>query len=1275
MTNEVPPKTKNKEIAHADKVNARIEEVKKRQVELAELIKSPNNKMAIEENNELVKEALSLDKESNIIKTESLEKTNKKAYEIYEKRKREGREGNEKTDWEQAEKELNADNEKKTGKIKENINFDLNKKDEEKNKKILDNKLVQAGLSKDDFKNIPEWNDLSAGQKMLVVEQASQDTLSRVREIGEKNFQEKNKLSIKDPKTLPKKILHRLFKKVWISKEEKSVIEDVRNGKIKPDEEKLKQLAERTADMDLNATIKDGKASVEFIPIDKSLSKEQQEVVENYNKLANEFSKMPDSWKNEKAAASKKSNLFNKNKSEHYDKYKNIELQYNEALKTLLELKAKNYDPNTMIQTSNGVYEESQKVAKEKAMLEMKDSDFNVAMLQFTNTNPDAIEELNKIRNESSWGRLVNNETIWRGLYMGIGYGARKGLTYSFGLLAAPIVAGTIGGIRAREKAKQKINTAFMEGRNEETFLERKEAGKKGAVDDKNKNTGIISKVFSGQKINTKEVAAFVDADSQMQRLNNIKQKLEKVSSKEERFRLNSELYHRLSFVEEKLQKGLINYGTKNAIGKNYELLKILGETSIQIAEPSPDLIKEDNRRHELLQKIMKDNEAKLGSKQAIIKNQEMLRGMAVSAGFATLGFYIREFMHHGAPTIGAHAGAINAHIENGHLIKNIDATQADKPLNEAMMKNYFPNTKLDNELHENILNPDAVVHKGEGIESTFIRQIQNNHELAKSLGFKGDANDANALHEFAGREAHILAIKEGYVGSDGQEIRVADADKVAYEIKMENGHAVINEKTVDGKIVETHHEGDKFEATKANKYERVHTNEIKKVEVENENNENIDSTKTEEVTEPKPISKNISGYDFSNKEKAIADFDDVSEETKGTYAEDLMKVNDDPTEQNDVGKALIALRETVKANTGKLINPNPDESLHDYVHRLMNADSNAPTEKIGRPNFEKMESIPAKNVGVEHAQTAQPKIRQVEDNYIKNDSSINKTPTNIDGKTTLSASEANRFSDLARENKILDAHIKEDNPFKGETFASDSTHYRQVGFGESKDLEIARKIANTDYRAKIAMESGVIKLGASNDMELHDLKEVVMQDKTTGLYHVYHAVEVDKPASSVSGTEHIAVVENKANIHENNYEKFHKAFPNSEQVHGMPRAEYDSKVENYLKSKGITWADDAKRDTDLWLWEKFGKVDPMQSPDENPLWQLAKNSRDPSALDLMEVGKDEGNKYRVGQELVKLFNLVKVQTGEEIYPNISPVETPNEYVYRLIEALERKNS
>ncbi len=121
-------------------------------------------------------------------------------------------------------------------------------------------------------------------------------------------------------------------------------------------------------------------------------------------------------------------------------------------------------------------------------------------------------------------------------------------------------------------------------------------------------------------------------------------------------------------------------------------------------------------------------------------------------------------------------------------------------------------------------LNPDAVVGKGQGVEHPLIRQIKNNPKLAEALGFDGDVGDEVALRKFAETEAHKIAIKMGYVGEGGKQIHITEADKVAFELKVENGQPVVIEKTVDGKIIETYadEKGYEFGKTPENQYQKV---------------------------------------------------------------------------------------------------------------------------------------------------------------------------------------------------------------------------------------------------------------------------------------------------------------------------------------------------------------------------------------------------------------------------------------------------------------------
>lgn len=119
-------------------------------------------------------------------------------------------------------------------------------------------------------------------------------------------------------------------------------------------------------------------------------------------------------------------------------------------------------------------------------------------------------------------------------------------------------------------------------------------------------------------------------------------------------------------------------------------------------------------------------------------------------------------------------------------------------------------------------VSPDAIVHQGQGIEHPLIRQIENNSKLAQELGFKGEVNDKIALHKFAQGEAHRVAIKMGYVGKDGQELRITEANRVAFELKTENGQPIVIEK-INGKIIYTYDSEKEYEFGKNpnNPYEK----------------------------------------------------------------------------------------------------------------------------------------------------------------------------------------------------------------------------------------------------------------------------------------------------------------------------------------------------------------------------------------------------------------------------------------------------------------------
>ncbi len=98
------------------------------------------------------------------------------------------------------------------------------------------------------------------------------------------------------------------------------------------------------------------------------------------------------------------------------------------------------------------------------------------------------------------------------------------------------------------------------------------------------------------------------------------------------------------------------------------------------------------------------------------------------------------------------------------------------------------PNTPKP-KIEKNIDN--TIVHKGQGIEHAFIKQIESDPKLAQDLGFKGDVNDAKALHKFAQNEAHRIALENKKAN-----LKISEADKASYKITgVDNkGKAIIEE-------------------------------------------------------------------------------------------------------------------------------------------------------------------------------------------------------------------------------------------------------------------------------------------------------------------------------------------------------------------------------------------------------------------------------------------------------------------------------------------------
>lgn len=266
------------------------------------------------------------------------------------------------------------------------------------------------------------------------------------------------------------------------------------------------------------------------------------------------------------------------------------------------------------------------------------------------------------------------------------------------------------------------------------------------------------------------------------------------------------------------------------------------------------------------------------------------------------------------------------SHLDNESISKEIERKEIPTLRHDEQI------SELKEKLMDKYNIEEAIVRKGEGIEHSFIRQIEHNSELAKELGFKGNINDTKALHQFAGKEAHIIAIKTGYVDSSGHEVRVAEANKIVYAIEIKNGNILVNEKDVAGNILETHQEGNKFNE-KPNIYEKIHS-----MEKDTLKNNLINEEKIPEKIDHHIEKDSLKNIDDSSLKESIEKVNETILKTgKETTMIDVYRNNIEKLFPGNTVGVWSDVRELRASEVTELTNPGRLAGLTNYLRQLEN--------------------------------------------------------------------------------------------------------------------------------------------------------------------------------------------------------------------------------------------------------------------------------------------------------------------------------------------------
>lgn len=670
------------------------------------------------------------------------------------------------------------------------------KKNEDKEVKIDPEKEINKMI--EDLK--PDaFEDLSEIQKIKVVRDLKHRVVDLVKSDAQTQYSEELKEKIK--KNADPELYKRVGKtRTWLRNKKTNVkasftkeldvknietavfknIKETAKDVIKRD---LELLVEKVSKEEVGGLINENRKLEPYIVrVDANNFEEntpERKAIEDFNDIAEKFSQIPYEWGQEKE----------KKLRGNRRKYEKIKADYDEARNKVLQIK------------------ENTENEKGGATFEMLQIDNAIKMEQLLNTHPEFEQALKAFGDGVDWkdkgwaigsaantisGQNVINRALLVGgfaartatkfipLVVNIGSTAASATTLGVGAAVGGITGGIRGWIRAKETLEQKQKAARhgeidpMTGKAKvEQFVYDKDGN---PVLDKEGNM-LVKK----QKIE-KKLVTVTKAEHLSERLEKLINEIAYTADDEEKTKKLGLLATRIEHTQGKIEKGQVNFGdTKSALVNQYNLINSLNDALVLRELNSKDIDTSVKARiDKLLGSISgKLNEQVSGAKSSFIKKQALI-GARNGAALASVGYVARYVLEHAGWSLGSSSSK--------------PETSAVDPNSSTSTTGNIPEGSVDTipaAPKSTGLLDNTAVHKGQGIENAFIKQIENNPKLAQDLGFKGDINDAKALHSFSQGEAHRIALENNKAN-----LRISAADKASYKITgVDNkGKAIIEE-------------------------------------------------------------------------------------------------------------------------------------------------------------------------------------------------------------------------------------------------------------------------------------------------------------------------------------------------------------------------------------------------------------------------------------------------------------------------------------------------
>jgi len=706
-------------------------------------------------------------------------------------------------------------------------------------------KFSEFCISEEELKEVRGFSDLTQAQQLLVYEGLKQMSLVKAKDRAKENvgaeIAKSGRLG---------RIWKGLIKKYSTAKKEKEELSHIKYAGLAFHQDNLEELTDMISAMKIDAVIEDDELSINYLQNRGSFSPEQEEALNNFNDIANQFSKLPQDWALGTAS---------KEEQEEYNRLSHI---YRREKGRALEIL--NSDP------MGG-----------NALVEMNKADYQVQMMQFLASHPDVDKEFSRIEKQSAWKQMIKGEAAARGSYMVSGFAVRHtlaGLIGAGGLpvaaasfVAIPLTAAGIGAYRSRGQAKASLIEKDIAGRKNDygPKITKAEGWRKDIL-------GKIKKLVPHEyALNPKDWYETIASEEEKERYDFLQSKYQAVmeiyqeQNEKERDKTAKHFYQaesltkklllsnekvntlygddyrtalhylrvRVEFTEEKLEDGLINFGAEGALSAKLELIQalsaarnslVMNNNSLEDKEKDLALEKDLEKRFERLfdSKYLKFGESlSKERKKYIVK--EMVKGAGIGAAFAIGGILLRELagqlgiIHTGHtpgkgaeqasvknPTLeqesGQDAGAATDKTTDVNLTTADEAAGSgnsnsssggggdnivDKPAGGSVDQNIENNSGMSN--GENF--SDKISNEGLNGRSDSVwrstREIFKDN--AEKLGYEGDINDSQALNKWAETQTANAIHNSGELTDkvfEGNNVLLEQDSNGNYSVRVEAG-------------------------------------------------------------------------------------------------------------------------------------------------------------------------------------------------------------------------------------------------------------------------------------------------------------------------------------------------------------------------------------------------------------------------------------------------------------------------------------------------------